>query len=47
MVDWVLVTDTLPEDVWLPDTEAEELRVPLNVALCVTLPVLQLEADAV
>ncbi len=47
MFDRVLVTDTLPEEVWLPDTEAEELRVPLSVGLCVTLPVLQLEAETV
>jgi hypothetical protein len=47
VVDRVLVTDTLPEGVWLPDTEAVELRVPLNVGLCVTLPVLQLEAETV
>ena len=47
MVDRVLVTDTLPEELWLPDTEAEELRVPLNVGLCVTLPVLQLETETV
>ena len=47
MVDRVLVTDTLPEEVWLPDTEAEELRVPLSVGLRVTLPVLQPETETV
>ncbi len=47
MLERVLVTDTLPQALWLPDAEAEVLRVPLSVGLRVTLPVLQLETETV